>query len=254
MENEFLAVLRCLDGNNGREGRNEMTNYEIDSPPKKPHTLFESTLNEIDSNWVLPFLIVPFVIVIYYIVVFAYTSNLSALFTHYYSFGTLQNLVPSILIYDGILNLLFFIVLVPLFSFSISTVNNTFKRYKIALFVSIFAFIVGLVAEFLSVNIYGKSLYTYGQSGVAFAMFGIVLGVAFVLMLEGFGNRNFLMWFVNLALIGIISVMILISPTQFFNITPHINYMAHELAMVFGILCGLLFGFTTLKPVNGDII
>ena len=230
-----------------------MTNYEIDSPPKKPQTLFESTLNEIDSNWVLPFLIVPFVIVIYYIVVFAYTSNLSAPFTHYYS-GNFQNLVPSILIYDGVLNLLFFIVLVPLFSFSISTVDNPSERYKIALFVSAFAFIVGLVAEALSVEAYGKSLHTYGQSGIAFAMFGLVLGVAFVLMLEGFENRNFLMWFVNLALIGIISVMILISPTQFFNITPHINYMAHELAMVFGILCGLLFGFTTLKPVNGDTI
>lgn len=209
---------------------------------------------EIDSNWVLPFLIVPFVIVIYYIVVFAYTSNLSAPFTHYYSFGTLQNLVPSILIYDGILNLLFFIVLVPLFSFSISTIANTSKRYKIALFVSTFAFIVGLVAEVLSVNVYGKSLHTYGQSGIAFAMFGLVLGIAGGLVLEGFENKNFLMWFVNLALIGVISAMILISPTQFFNINSHIDYMAHELAMVFGILCGLLFGFTTLKPVNGDRI
>lgn len=173
-----------------------------------------------------------------------------------YLFNTHANLpwgvFTALFLYDGWTNILFFALCVTLFILSSYRLPEQSVKKRMA-FATIGMFVIGVCA-----NIYWVFMYPlkpgYGQSGVIFALYGIVfmfcaLQVGFVFddikrglrTLKGKDLTNSKASIIGLLIALVILLEILIEKGQFLNETYGVAYQVHAFSFLVGVVSGYAY-------------
>jgi hypothetical protein len=190
---------------------------------------------------ILPYLILPLGISIYEI------ATLVVMSTHSLDSITLsvyqpQNAFISMFWYDGFENVLMLISLVVLSELSLIYLPAKQKYFR-AILILILSFIVGYLANLKWLS----SDFTYstlGQSGVVYAMFGVI---TFVLLFDSiylFSKRNYRLMFRNMLVVTLFVMVGLSNFSTFFSVSSFTNYFVHEHAFIYGIIAGAILSVT----------
>jgi len=172
-----------------------------------------------EINWkdILYYLILPLTILIYYI------------------FVLIGNIHDNLFIYDGSANIAIFLLLIVFFYFSIFR-QPRLKRYIIVILTSILIFIISKISMIFCLSLF--SIFTYGQSGVLYALMGFVFINSFNMFLN-YKKETFEMK-TTITGIFIISALPLIDPYIFFGIIFGVAYQIHIISYFLGIIIGLV--------------
>ena len=188
----------------------------------------------------LPYVLIPISLVVYEIATFfvmlVYPFN-SILVSRYEP----QNAFIAMFWYDGIGNIMFFIgvslLIIPMLLYL-----SLQQKYLRVLFFIFASFILSYYAIFYwATNLATPYQSGYGQSGVAYAMFGLIIGMyisdAFLLLLR---RRLYDIIVPIIVLIPLVLLMYVL-PVMFYSETLGVLYIIHRIAFEYGIISGIVF-------------
>lgn len=171
--------------------------------------------------------------------------------------------ISSLFLYDGWTNVLFFIgSIVLFFELSLALPNKFIKKRVVFATISMFA--IGIGVNVLQIVFVHGILY-YGPSGVLYAFFGLIFGFAILDTLESpfrvklhgildLKSRQALSHFVvNVIILLMISGWIYIDTGGFLSKAPNVDYAAHGMAFLGGMIVTLVFGFSTRHLLKKSI-
>ena len=190
---------------------------------------------------VLPYLILPFGLIGYEVATFIVMNTLPFYDVQLSVFNP-QNAFISMFWYDGFENVLMLISLVVLSELSLIYLPAKQKYFR-AILILILSFIVGYLANLKWLS----SDFTYstlGQSGVVYAMFGVI---TFVLLFDSiylFSKRNYRLMFRNMLVVTLFVMVGLSNFSTFFSVSSFTNYFVHEHAFIYGIIAGAILSVT----------
>ena len=162
-------------------------------------------------------------------------------------------------VYDGSGNielfiLLFFFYLIASYRFS------DVWRLKMSRFLTVSMFLIAIISGICWVILFPKS-QVYGQSGVVYALYGMVFIISLLSPLSYFGvlvnslkqrpNENLINSSITLASAGIfvgIIALVLFCKNSFFNVQIGIGYQLHMISFLLGIIVGT-FGFYNISKL-----
>ena len=190
---------------------------------------------------ILPYLILPLGISIYEI------ATLVVMSTHSLDSITLsvyqpQNAFISMFWYDGFGNILMLIFLIGLSEFSLIYLPTEQKYFR-AISILILSFIVGYLANLKWLSS-GFTYSTSGQSGIVYAMFGVIISVLLFDSIFLLLKRNYLLVFGNIMIVILFVMVGLSNFSTFFSISSFTNYFVHEYAFIYGIIAGAILSVT----------
>ena len=164
-----------------------------------------------------------------------YYLTLPLFIAGYYILILTGNIQDNLFIYDGTGNIPIFLFLIPFFYFSIFR-QPRFKRYIITILTSILIFIIAKI----SMIIYTLSLhiFTYGQSGVVYALWGFTFINLFNMLLNY--KKETPEMIVAISGFFVSSALPLIYPPFFFIMFCCVAYQVHIISYFLGIIIGLV--------------
>ncbi len=188
----------------------------------------------------LPYFLIPISIVLYEVttVVVMLIYPLSSIVV---SSTDPQNSFIAMFWYDGIGNILSFLasslLIVPMLMYL-----GIQQKYVRVLFVIIGSFIVSYYAIFYWATTLANSYESgFGQSGVAYAMFGLVLGMYFSDFILLLAKRRFYNIIVVLMVIIPLVLLVYVLPTITFSEAPNVLFVIHRMSFEYGVISGFLF-------------
>ena len=186
---------------------------------------------------ILPYLILPLGISIYEV------ATLVVMSTHSLDSITLsvyqpQNAFISMFWYDGNNNLIGFLFLFVFSDFTLLYLPLE-QKYIRAFSILILSFLIGYYANVEWLNTVNFN-YSFGQSGVVFALFGITVGIIVFDSVVLLIHRNYLLSFSFIFTSLVFLIVIFTDFDGFFNISPGITYIVHEYAFEYGLIAGSL--------------
>lgn len=189
---------------------------------------------------ILPYLILPLGISIYEV------ATLVVMSTHSLDSITLsvyqpQNAFISMFWYDGFGNILIFILLIILAEFTLLYLPTEQKYFR-AMSILILSFIVGYLANLKWLSS-GFNYYTFGQSGVVYAMFGVIVSALLFDSIFLILKKNYLLSFGNIVALSFI-IFGLSNYAAFFSESIFSNYFVHEYAFFYGVIAGVFLSGT----------
>ncbi|MHB8559619.1 MAG: hypothetical protein ACYDAP_00410 [Thermoplasmataceae archaeon] len=203
----------------------------------------------------IPYLILPLVISFYELITFILGLFFSP---QVLAISPLQpnNALSSIFVFDGMGNIYMFLVMTALFSVNLYFLPKK-QQYIRAFFVSIAMFGIAVYSELSWLN-QGYYLASTGQSGVVYALQGLIITFFIIDGILNFLNHNLLKSFIN-TIIGLYLIFpfLFVKSTIMFNIKNGVNYYVHEvsfytgieLGIIFMILCGI-FSYISINHIN----
>jgi hypothetical protein len=173
------------------------------------------------------YLILPLTILIYYILILK---------------GNVDN---RIFVYDGSGNVYGFIFLIPMYYFSIYN-QSVRNKYILTISTSILILVIGEISTILYTLILSTPTDIYiapGQSGVVYALYGIVfINLLWLIIHYKKEMTEGILSIITLCaiILFIISAIPLIYPQQGFDIMNGVAYQEHIIAYFLGIIVGLV--------------
>ena len=194
---------------------------------------------------VLPYLILPFGVAGYEAITFI-VMNTMPFYSIQLSILNPQNAFISLFWFDGYSNVISLFALVVEFDMVIFTIPSQVGKYFVAFFALISSFYIAYYVNTLWLRQQTYYNYTYGQSGVVYALWGLFVGVLVILVIYFVIKHEFI--YASFFIMIPFMFLYLLSEdySLFFNVSTNVNYFVHEHAFGYGIIAGIFISVFSL--------
>ena len=157
-----------------------------------------------------------------------------------------QNAFISLFWFDGYSNVISLIAFVVGFDMVIFTIPSQVGKYFVAFFALISSFYIAYYVNTLWLRQQTYYNYTYGQSGVVYALWGLFVGVLVILVIYFVIKHEFI--YASFFIMIPFMFLYLLSEdySLFFNVSTNVNYFVHEHAFGYGIIAGIFISVFSL--------
>lgn len=167
-----------------------------------------------------------------------------------FSTSTPQNILINQLWFDGYGNvyaILEFPVIIVVLLLLYLPLKQKYIRglaiFPLSIFVSIVAEWFWLTKNF--------SYGTIGQSGIVYALFGVIISIGFVDIIFMYMKKQYDIMIIDIIVALGMMLIAIFNFEGFFFVSPDVNYFVHECSFLFGLIAGSAFaiaeGILTLK-------
>ena len=166
-------------------------------------------------------------------------------------------------VYDGSVNIENFVMLIIFYLFASYRFSEAWKL-KMSRFLTVSMFLIAIISGICWVILFPKS-QVYGQSGVVYALYGMVFIISLLSPLSYFGvlvnslkqrpNENLIntiLTLISAIIFAWIIAHVLFCRASFFNVQIGIGYQLHMISFLLGIIIGL-GGFVYLNRHLGNL-